>query len=164
MESGIDRDLLFVLAEVSVAVTGFAGIAGAIGSPKSEVGRRYVRSVVDSGAWTVVLSLLPAFVGLFGLSEETVWRASSGIALIVIVAYWARLLTRSGPKLAFEGVFARISAAGALLSLAVSVANLLGVTGEYYEAGYMYILYWFLIQALFFFYLSIQELWTSSTQ
>ena len=111
-----------------------------------------------------MLSLLPAFVGLFGLSEETVWRASSGIVLIVIVAYWALLLTRSGLKLAFEGVFARVSAAGALLSLVASVANSFGVTGEYYEAGYMYVLYWFLIQALFFFYLSIQELWTSSTQ
>jgi len=159
MEPGIDRDLLFILAEVSVAVTGFAGIAAAIGKPKSELERRHVRSVVDSGGWTIVLSLLPAFVSLLGLSEEVVWRVSSGIVLVVIVVYHAMLLNRTGLKAAFEGAFVRVGAVGALLSLAACAANAVGFTGAYYEAAYMYVLYWFLIQAIVFFYLSIQELW-----
>ena len=160
METGIDRDFLFILAEVSVAVTGFAGIAAAIGKPKSELARWHVRNVVDSGVWTIVLSLLPAFVGLLGLSEETVWRASSGIAFVVIVVYQALLLKRDKLKVAFEGAFVRVGAIGAVLSLAICAANAVGLTGAYYEAGYMYVLYWFLIQALIFFYLSIQELWS----
>ena len=159
MESVIDRDLLFILAEVSVAITGFAGIAASIGKPKSELARWHVRNVVDSGIWTIVLSLLPAFVGLVGLSEEAVWRISSGIMLVVIVVYQTLLLNRDGLKLAFEGAAVRVGAVGALLSLATSAANALGLTGAYYEAGYMYVLYWFLVQALIFFYLSIHELW-----
>jgi len=159
MEPNIDRDFLFILAEVAVAVTGFAGIAAAIGKPSTELARWHVRQVVDAGAWTVVLSLLPAFVDLLGLAEAVVWRSSSGILLLVIAGYYA--LNRDSLRVAIEGSFVRVVAIGDLLGLLACVANALGLTGIYYEAGYMYVLYWFLIQALIFFYLSIRDLWRS---
>ena len=157
MDTAIDRDLLFVLAEISVAITGFAGIAAAIGKPTTILQKWHVRSVVDVGAWAVVLSLLPAFVNLLSASEQTVWRVSSGVLLLVIVGYY--LMNRDALKVVADGAFVRVVAVGDFCALALSAANAAGLTGPYYEAGYMYVLYWFLIQALIFFFLSIQDLW-----
>jgi hypothetical protein len=157
VDTAIDRDLLFVIAEISVAITGFAGIAAAIGKPTTVLQKWHVRSVVDAGAWAVVLSLLPAFVTLLNVSEQTVWRVSSGVLLLVIVGYY--LLNRESLKVVAEGIFVRVFAVGDLCALVLSAANAAGLTGRYYEAGYMYVLYWFLIQALVFFFLSIQDLW-----
>ena len=157
VDAAIDRELLFVLAEVSIAITGFAGIAAAIGKPTTVLQKWHVRSVVDAGAWAVVLSLLPAFVNLLSSSEPTVWRVSSGVLFFVILGYY--LLNRDSLKVAAEGVFVRVVAVGDLLALVLAAANAVGLTGPHYEAGYMYVLYWFLIQALVFFFLSIQDLW-----
>ena len=158
MEPTIDRDLIFILAEVAVAVTGFAGIAAAIGKPSTEIARWHVRQVVDAGVWTVVLSLLPAFVDLFGLSEPVVWRTSSGIVVLVIASYYA--LNRASLKIPFDSFLVRLVAGLDFLALVLCAANAFGLLGAYYEPGYMVVLYLFLSQALVYFYLSIQGLWT----
>lgn len=131
VDSAIQMDFLLVLAEVSVAITGFAGIAAAIGKPSRSLRKWYVRGVVDAGAWTVVLSLLPAFVDLLDLSESKVWRASSGVLLVVILGYY--LLNRDALRAAAEGLFVRIVAVGDLGALVLPAANAAGLPGSHYE-------------------------------
>jgi len=102
--------------------------------------------------------LLPAFVDLFGLSEPVVWRVSSGIVVFVIYGYYA--LNRASLKIPFDSLLVRVVAVLDSLALALCAANAIGLLGGYYEAAYMVVLYLFLSQALVYFYLSIQGLWT----
>jgi hypothetical protein len=158
MEPAIQREALFVLAEIAIALAGFAGIVAAIGKPETDLDRWHGRQVVEVGVWLVALSLLPVLVDLLGVSAAAVWRSSSGVVLLVVGGYY--LVNRGSVKTLIHAPSVSFVAVGDFLALATCAANTAGLTGAYYEAGYMYVLYWFLVQGLVYFFLSAKVLWT----
>jgi hypothetical protein len=81
-----ESDTLQTIAEVSVALAGFAALAGAIGEREGPTGRlsfQRLRFVVLVGVLLLMLSLLPLVIAGYGVSPASVWRASSGAAFVL---------------------------------------------------------------------------------
>ena len=128
---------LDVIAEISVALAGFSGLAGAFRHRRfSEWTRRERLALWQILNWSVLtlfLALVPSALLNLRIPEEATWRLMSAIAFIAITIYaaalliWSRRLTRSGepakgwayPLNSVVGVFSAIG----LLTNATLVAR-----------------------------------------
>jgi len=95
-----ESDLLLVIAQLSVAIAGFASLASALGvrnrgdETRVDAGRLINMLIVSLS--TAVLALVPFVPTLFGSPGNVVWRVSAAIALaaMVIVAPGAAMRAR----------------------------------------------------------------------
>ena len=72
----LNADFFLTLAQISVNFAGFAGVVNTLGrsnlNPKARSFR--VRSLIGWSLFAFFFSMLPFFVGQFGLLEPQVWR------------------------------------------------------------------------------------------
>ena len=82
---------LAVVAEISIAFTGFAGIVGALASGRLRPTHPHVWlpfwAMIEGGLGTLFAALFPVLPYYLGLSERIVWAASSSFIVILIVCH-----------------------------------------------------------------------------
>jgi hypothetical protein len=146
-------DVLIVIAEVSVAFAGFAGIVAVFRQRDlvewAPLDAARFRFMVECSLMTVLFALLPFVFHHLGTSPTVTWSACSGLmvtavaGLLVIASFRMRRLRSHprGPNLALM----RFVQAGSLLALALLVLNALsiGFTAEF--GPYLAALAWLLV-------------------
>ena len=102
-----DSDVLLTIAEVAVAFAGFASLVGMLGQQSAVDDPRVLgvrmRAMLLSSLFVVMFSLLPLVLNAYGLSEGSVWIASSLILVVTAIIY-LRWLARSLRSLALVGI------------------------------------------------------------
>ena len=82
---------LEVIAEISIAFTGFAGIAGALAGGKLRPDQPHVWlrfwAMIEGGLGTLFAALFPLVPHYLGLPDQYVWSASSGLVVILIACH-----------------------------------------------------------------------------
>ena len=152
----IDDDVLIGIAQIAGTFAGFAALAGIVGrrargSSRHDVER--LRTVILVGVMVIVTALVPIVVEGYGLNESTVWRVSSGLALVINWALGAAVAAfgrRSGLLEAdriykWAGFSIEVP-----LELAL-IANVFGVSSAHAGGFYLTFLYLALIQAFIVF-------------
>ena len=157
MNTLIEQDALIVVAEVSVAVAGFAGIIAAIGKPRDPFARLAIKNVVLGALGVVLFSLLPIVLSFSGLHDDWVWRvASGGYCVVGSVYYFAN---RGGIVQSTGRRIERVMIAGdAIVGLGL-VAAVFGYPAPSYSFVYLGALYWSLVAICRYFSFSISSLW-----
>jgi hypothetical protein len=161
---GLDTDFLFTVAEVGVAMAGFAGLVTVLanrGTERSrERGVHLLRSMLFVSLMVTAFALFPRLPEHYGLDSAALWSVSSGAFFIA----WTLYIVPSG--LRFRASFSAMSATqqrtgfmnytihsiiGAALFLGVfgvwgSLAEAVYLSclfGELYLAGYLFVLLFF---------------------
>jgi hypothetical protein len=149
-------DALIGIAQIAGTFAGFAALAGIVGR-KARGSSRYdverLRTVILNGVMVVVTALIPIIVEGYGLNEATVWRASSGLALVINWALGAAVAAfgrRSG-LIAADRIYKWAGLSIEVpLELAL-IANVFGVLSAHAAGFYLTFLYLALIQAVIVF-------------
>ena len=136
MEPG---DTLLTIAEIAIALAGFASLISVIGRRTSEharaTGSLRLRLMLEVSFRNAAFALLPLpFIGL-GPSDETLWRTFSGIYLVVTTIH-VTMRVRSA-----EADSERLLGSPSLIvfgfTVVASVANVLGLGGEHAFSLYL---------------------------
>jgi hypothetical protein len=89
---------LYTLATLSMTFVGFCAIVIVLrqtaGKELSGWHVVLTRLYIESGFWAAAFCMLPSLLALHGLSQVTVWRASSGLIAVVMITYGATYRTR----------------------------------------------------------------------
>jgi hypothetical protein len=149
-------DVLIGIAQIAGTFAGFAALAGLVGR-RARSSTRYdverLRTVILVGVMVVVTGLIPIVVEGYGLNEATVWRVSSGLALVINWALGAAVATfgrRSG-LLEADRIY---KWAGYIIEVPLElalIANVFGVLSAHAAGFYLTFLYLALIQAVIVF-------------
>ena len=82
-------DALGLIAEVGIAIAGFAGVVAALRAPGGRI-RPYaafrIGVLIGLSASAVLLSMLPSTLHFAGVSGESIWRLSSSVMVLLILA------------------------------------------------------------------------------
>ena len=140
-------DLLLTVAEVAVAFAGFASIVGILGQRSASSPRRLnafrMRVMLLHSLVVVAFSLVPFLIHSYGVQEETVWRASSGLyviasmLMVVPLARRLRALRLDGIATGWAGY---VAVPVVVLELTLSLGNALGLTQQVAAAVYLTVL------------------------
>jgi hypothetical protein len=159
------ESLLIGIAEVSIALTGFAGVVVVLGrrtsGPWPLAEQLQLRSLIENGLLVVLAALLPFAVQQHTQEASLIWRVSSGVfgavggAYAFIIQGHRHRRLRSEPEEASGSLFpgAWIAVVGSI-SAVVHGALLLNAAGVVFHGTfgpYLYGLLWNLsIGAVFF--------------
>jgi len=149
-------DGLIGIAQIASAFAGFAALAGIVGrrargSSQYDVER--LRTVILVGVTVVAVALIPIVLGGYNLDETTVWRVSSGLALVINWALGAAVATfgrRSG-LLQADRIYKWAGFAIEVPLQLALIANVFGVLSAHAAGLYLTFLYLALIQAVIVF-------------
>ncbi len=93
-----DSDLLLTIAEVAVAFAGFASLVSILGQRAAQddfyVSSVRMRAMVLYSLLVVAFALVPFVLNRYGLRDEAVWRVSSALFAIAVVAVEVWLIRR----------------------------------------------------------------------
>jgi len=152
-----ESDILLTVAELSVAFTGFATLAGVLGKPRSVdaafMNSARLRGMLESAVLALAFALIPFVPLLFGVAQDVSWRLA---AAAFLVANGARqfFLFRRLPSIRAAGastVWLNIVLAAQTVSSLVLLAVALGLSGEHAGAAYVLSLFIALfVSAVFF--------------
>jgi hypothetical protein len=157
------EDLLIGIAEISIALTGFAGIVVVLGrrasGPWPLADQYHLRSLIENGLLAVLAALLPFAVLQHTNDPSIIWRVSSGIfgavsamhAVVIQGLRQRRLQTEGGAGTLFPTPWMLVIGLG---SVAVHTALLLNAAGLFFEGTfgpYLYGLLWDLSMGSLFF-------------
>jgi hypothetical protein len=82
-------DALGLIAEVGIAIAGFAGVVAALRAPGGNI-RPYpafrIGVLIGLSASVVLLSMLPSTLHFAGVSGHGIWRLSSSVMVLLIAA------------------------------------------------------------------------------
>lgn len=137
-----EANTLETVAEISVAIAGFAALAGVLGDDPVSKGRGYarLRVVVSSGLLQVVVAMLPVVGQHLQISEASLWRICAVIALLLTGAVFFqgfRLNSSSGVPLT-----GAVEYLGYGVAAACQISLLLVAFGVFPEsAGFLYLLF-----------------------
>ena len=142
MEHG---EFLFTIAEVAVAFVGFASIVGILGrrstSSPSSLNALRMRIMVLHGLVVVAFSLVPYLLYSYGVDGVSVWRASSGLYVIVSAIVGVSLGSRV--RRALSSAVARQDRVGVVaigifaVEVVLSLGNVLGLFQQVAAAIYL---------------------------
>jgi hypothetical protein len=137
-------DILQTIAEIAIAIAGFAALAGAFGTARSEAQNstaafHSLRLVVINGLFLLVSALIPLVLFDYGLAASTTWRLSSGLVLANNLIGLVRTLVKDEGALAQtnEWNLRHIMWAIEVVCLAALVANVFAVFKEFASALYL---------------------------
>ncbi len=89
---------LEVIAEISIAFTGFAGIVGALAGNRLRPDQPHVWlpfwAMIEAGLGTLFAALFPLVPHYLGLPDQYVWSASSGLVVILIACHFVFMAPR----------------------------------------------------------------------
>lgn len=140
-------DALFSIAEVSIAIVGFAGIVAALrptprDGEQAEMNRWRLEVMVETGVGAVVFALVPVLLIALDLPRETIWSVS-GVASAAGMCFFLFHALRSQQRLFGAYIPAGSGVTdGAIISLTAAsvicaVLNALGITLERQFAGHL---------------------------
>ena len=85
------QSTLEVVAEISIAFMGFAGIVGALGGRRLTPERPHVWFpfwvIIEVGLGTLLVALLPMLLHHLGLPDRLVWASSSAFVAIMVICH-----------------------------------------------------------------------------
>ena len=133
---------LFTLAEVAVAFAGFASIVGILGqraaSSPDRLNALRMRIMLLHSLVVVAFSFVPSILYSYGIEQEMVWRASSGLYLVasvsVVVPLGLRLAALRAVERSIQPWVGYVAFPVIALEIILSIANTIGVTDPV-EAG-----------------------------
>ena len=145
---------LQVVAEISIAFVGFAGIVGALAGGRLRPSQPHVWLpfwvMIEGGLGTLFAALFPVLPYYLGLSERQVWASSSSLVVILIVCH----LLFMSPRFirAFrDQSWVRLWAldilvqASLLIALLTQLLNALGIGLQQSVGGFLVGLYFLLL-------------------
>ena len=95
----MDTGELDVIAEISIALAGFSGLAAAFRSrmfsewtPRERLG---LWQILNWSVFTLLFALVPSALLNLGIPQEATWRSISAVAFFAITAYSLALLIQS---------------------------------------------------------------------
>ena len=162
MDSSSHTEVLILLAEVSVAVAGFAGIVGAIAKPTGETARADLKALVAGAVGVLFFSLLALVIAFFPISADIFWRLMAACLSIYVI--WYYLVNRQDIRFLLTSPRWIIVMAGDLLMLLVLLATIGGMGFVGGAAVYLGSLLWILSQTLVFFALAMAALWQGGAE
>ena len=145
---------LEVIAEISIAFTGFAGIVGALAGARLRPTQLHVWLpfwlMIESGLGTLFAALFPMLPHHLGLPDRHLWSASSGLIVILIVCHGAFMSPRfiraqrdpSSVRLPVLQIAVRVALVVALVS---QLLNAFGVGLPQSAGGFLIGLYFLLL-------------------
>jgi len=84
-----ETDLLFVIAEVGVALAGFSAVIGVLGSRRGTSDTRVdalrLQVMLESSLIVVAAAIIPSLLAHLGIEPRTSWRIASALFLLVQV-------------------------------------------------------------------------------
>ncbi len=145
---------LQVVAEISIAFVGFAGIVGALAGGRLKPSQPHVWlpfwAMIEGGLGTLFAALFPVLPYYFGLPKRQVWASSSGLIVILIVCHlvfmsprfiravrgpaWVRLL---GLEIPLQSAL--------LIAFLTQLLNALGIGLQQSVGGFLVGLYFLLL-------------------
>ena len=82
---------LEVVAEIAIAITGFAGIVGALAGGRLRPDHPHIWlpfwALIEGGLGVLFAALFPMLPHYFGLADRPVWAVSSGFVVVLIVCH-----------------------------------------------------------------------------
>jgi hypothetical protein len=140
-----DADFLFTVAEVSVALAGFAGlvsvVADRLGGRSGELGAHRLRTMLLYSLTATFFCLIPYICIRAGLAEIPSWRlCSAGLFIAWLLVFGrafprARRFSRGIPFLHL--LLAYLGIALSVVGLAVLAANAAGAFGSHANVAYL---------------------------
>jgi hypothetical protein len=139
-------ETLLTIAEISIAVIGFAGIVSALrprSSPHADAMHRLrMRIMIETSAYVVVFAFFPLLLAGLDLPKDVVWGAGSALlaatAPIQVSSIYVRQRSLFGSALLRETLLFDASTIG--LAVLVECALVANATGLFFEprfAGYL---------------------------
>lgn len=139
-------ETLLTIAEISIAVIGFAGIVSALrprSSPHADAMHRLrMRIMIETSAYVVVFAFFPLLLAGLDLPKDVVWGAGSALlaatAPIQVSSIYVRQRSLFGSALLRETLLFDASTIG--LAVLVECALIANATGLFFEprfAGYL---------------------------
>ena len=140
----IERDVLFTLAELAVALAGFSAIIGVLstrkGSSEIQVNSLRLQVMLETCFMVAAASLIPVLLDQFSMAPAVLWRVASAAFLCMAIPYEfvARNRTKDMPNMTLTKM--NINTINWGLSIGadlVLVAILFSLVGAYSEAFYL---------------------------
>jgi hypothetical protein len=148
------ENTLEAIAQIGVALAGFAGIVGALAGEKLRPTHPEVWypfwALISSGLGVVFVALFPFLLYHFGASDNVVWAGSSAFLFVVTASNLAFFLPRI-LRAARNGAFRRIPIvavpvdSASYLVLATQALNALGIGFAQSVGGFLIGLYLLLV-------------------
>ena len=145
---------LEVIAEISIAFTGFAGIVGALAGARLRPAQLHIWLLfwfmIESGLGTLFAALFPMLPYHLGLPDRYLWSVSSGLIVILIVCHGAFMSPRfiraqRDPSLVRLPVLQIAVRAALVVALVSQLLNALGVGLPQSAGGFLIGLYFLLL-------------------
>ena len=140
----IEKDVLFTLAEIAIALAGFSAIIGVLstrrGSIDLQVNSLRLQVMLETCFMVAAASLVPVLLDQFGLASSALWRTASAafLCLAIPFEFVARNRTKGMPNMTLTKI--NINTVNWGISIAsdlILVAILFGLVGPYSEAFYL---------------------------
>ena len=158
------RDVLLAIAEIAIAITGFSGLIGILARrerlERSSIEFFRLRWMLEYSLFALGLSLLPFLVFSAGLSDQSSWRLSSGLAFAGFVFYLPANRAFLSDFVKRATALERVMAWGDLAFILVLAENALGLPFAPNELAYLGAVYWNLFGAALGFVRLIALTWT----
>jgi hypothetical protein len=150
----LDKDILFTLAELGMALAGFSAIVGILkfrkGISDTRANSIRLQVMLETCFMVAAMALVPVLIDHFGINNDYLWRISSAIFLMIAIPFEfvARHRTRDMPKMTLSKLNINTINWGVSLSAdLILVAVLFGLVGNRSEAFYLLALFAQLILA-----------------
>ena len=140
----IEKDVLFTVAELAVALAGFSAIIGVLstrrGSIDLQVNSLRLQVMLETCFMVAAASLMPVLLEQFGVASSVLWRTASAafLCLAIPFEFIARKRTRGMPNLTLTKINTNTVNWGiSIASDLILIAILFGLVGPYPEAFYL---------------------------
>ena len=159
-------DTLLTLAEIAIAVLGFAGLIGVFARRRKleSFSEEFLklRWLLDYGLFALISALIPFLIMASGLSAEMGWRLSSAVLLVAYLAYAVphrKVILES----AAMGRFATFTVVGDLVVVLLLLANAIGYPVSASQFPYLIAAFWYLFGAVAGFVQLVSLVWVDRT-
>ena len=136
------RETLLTIAEISIAVIGFAGIVSALRPRTSFLAdamhRLRMRIMLETAAYVLVIAFFPLLLSGLDLAETVIWSLGSGLlaitAPIQVASIYMRQRSIFGSALLRETIL--FDASTIALAFAVEAALIANALGLFFRPGF----------------------------
>jgi hypothetical protein len=140
----IEKDVLFTLAEIAIALAGFSAIIGVLGgrrgSSDNRVNSLRLQVMLETCFMVAAASFLPVILDQFDMAPAALWRTASAVFLCVAIPFELVARNRTRGMLNMTLTKININTVNWGISIAsdlILVAILLSLVGPYSEAFYL---------------------------
>lgn len=135
------NDTLLTIAELAVALAGFASLVSVLGQRQDKGSRALdsfrLQAMLEMALRNAAFALIPLPFLQTGASDPTIWRILSGVYLLAMVSHAGFQIYR-GHALVWGASWLKVSLVSlTLISAVASAANILGLGGSHAFSLYL---------------------------